>query len=84
MIKNIIDRDKTKLIVLGGGGYDPMAAALCWASVINELAELELDLNKYDDECEKEPYEDNNVMDLVRQVIAKLTSVLNFEESEKE
>jgi acetoin utilization protein AcuC len=84
MIRNYIDRNKTKLIVLGGGGYDPMAAALCWASVINELAQLQLDLTVYDDECEKEPYEDSNVTDIVKQVVAKLTSVLNFEKSEKQ
>jgi acetoin utilization protein AcuC len=82
MIKSVIDSNETKLIVLGGGGYDPMAAALCWASVINELAELKLDLTSYNDECEKEPYEDSNVIEKIKQIVTKLTSAIHLEKSE--
>ena len=82
MIRSVIDSNETKLIVLGGGGYDPMAAALCWASVINELAELKLDLTAYDDECEKEPYEDSNVIEKINQIVTKLTPAIDLEKSE--
>jgi acetoin utilization protein AcuC len=82
MIRSVIDSNETKLIVLGGGGYDPMAAALCWASVINELAELKLDLTSYNDECEKEPYEDSNVIEKIKQIVTKLTSAIHLEKSE--
>ncbi len=82
IIRRIIDINETKLIVLGGGGYEPMAAALCWAAVINELAELHLDLTIYDDECEKEPYEDNKVIEIIKQTVTKLTQTINLVESE--
>jgi len=79
LIRSVIDSNKTKLIVLGGGGYDPMAAALCWASVINELAELQLDLTGYDDECEKEPYENVNTMEKIEQIVDELSPFLSPE-----
>lgn len=81
LIRSAIDRNNTKLIVLGGGGYDPVAASLCWATVINELADLQLDLTSYDDECEKEPYEDSNMMEKIEQVVTKLIPVLHLEKS---
>ncbi len=74
---------KTKLIVLGGGGYDPLAASLCWAVVINELAKLNLDLTPYDDNCEKEPYENINVMEKTEQIVDELLPFLNPEKPDR-
>jgi acetoin utilization protein AcuC len=84
-LRDILDdmSPKTKLIILGGGGYDPQAASLCWAVVINELAKLNLDLSSYADDCEKEPYEDNNIMEKIEQIVAELSPFLSPEKPSK-
>ena len=79
LIRSVLDENQSKLIVLGGGGYDPMAASLCWASVINELADLQLDLTGYDDDCEKEPYENVNTMEKIEQIVEGLSPFLTPE-----
>ncbi|MFX1519985.1 MAG: hypothetical protein ACFFCD_08690 [Promethearchaeota archaeon] len=84
-LRDILDDTcpKKKLIVLGGGGYDPQAASLSWAVVINELAKLNLDLSSFDDDCEKEPYEDINAMEKIEQIVDELSPFLNPEKPKK-
>jgi acetoin utilization protein AcuC len=82
-IRGFLDRHlSTKLIALGGGGYDPQAASLCWAVIINELAHLNLDFTQEYDKCEKESYEDNNAMEKIEQIVDVLSPFLHPEKPE--